>query len=78
MTYAGTTLAGMLCGYPFSFASFEAASATGNVGLSIGLATPAMPSALKVIYIAAMWMARLEFMAVLALVATLVRKVGNR
>lgn len=78
VTYAGTTLAGMLCGYPFSLASFEAASATGNVGLSIGLATPAMPSALKVIFIAAMWMARLEFMAVLALVATLVRKVGNR
>ncbi len=78
VTYTGTALAGMLCGFPFALSSFEAASVTGNVGLSIGLTTPAMPSILKVVYIIAMWMARLEFISVLALVATIVRKVGRK
>jgi len=75
------TLAGCLCGYPFVQAAFEAASVTGNVGLSAGLASAVMPAALKVVYIFNMWAGRLEFIAVLALigfVAAAVRRKGVR
>ena len=75
MTFTLGTLAGMLCGFPFLMSVFEAASVTGNVGLSIGLTTPSMPAFLKVVYIAIMWLARLEFMSILALGAYIVTKV---
>jgi trk system potassium uptake protein TrkH len=68
LTFAIGTLAGVYFGYPLSSAAFESASVTGNVGLSIGVTMPSMPNALKVIYIIIMWVARLEFMSVFALV----------
>ena len=68
LTFAVGTLAGLYFGYPLSSAAFESASVTGNVGLSIGVTMPNMPDALKVIYIIIMWVARLEFMSVFALV----------
>ena len=77
VTFTVGTLAGMLCGYPFGMSAFEAASVTGNVGLSIGLTTPAMPALLKALYVLMMWLARLEFMSILALgvyIATKVKK----
>lgn len=74
-TFSVGTLAGMLAGYPFAMSAFESASVTGNVGLSIGLTSPGMPAFLKVTYIVIMWLARLEFMSVLALGAYCVRKV---
>ena len=63
---AGTML-GTFCGYPLADSAFEAASVTGNVGLSIGLTTAAAPTVLKVYYIAAMYLGRLEFLSVFAL-----------
>jgi len=68
ITFAATSLAGTAAGFPFLDAVFEAASVTGNVGLSIGVTTAAMPAFLKLTDIAVMWMGRLEFMAVIALV----------
>lgn len=65
--FAGGTLVGILCGYPIVDAAFESASAAGNVGLSVGVTSAAMPAVLKVTYIVSMWAGRLEFMAVLAL-----------
>ncbi|TXT49219.1 MAG: trk system potassium uptake protein TrkH [Spirochaetes bacterium] len=53
-------------GFPLLQSMFEAASVTGNVGLSIGVTTAAIPSGLKILYIFNMWAGRLEFMAVLA------------
>jgi trk system potassium uptake protein TrkH len=70
--FALGTLVGSLCGYPILEAAFESASATGNVGLSVGITGAAMPAALKVTYIFTMWAGRLEFMAVLALAGFLV------
>ena len=78
VTFTVGTLAGMLCGYPFGSAAFEAASVTGNVGLSIGVTSASMPAALKVVYIVIMWLARLEFMSVFALVAYVARKVKKK
>ncbi len=49
-------------GYPLLDASFEAASVTGNVGLSIG-DIASMPALLKVYYIFAMYLGRLEFLS---------------
>ncbi len=78
VTFTVGTLAGMLCGYPFAMSVFEAASATGNVGLSIGLTTAATPAALKIVYLIIMWLARLEFMSVLALGAYVRMKVAKK
>jgi trk system potassium uptake protein TrkH len=78
VTFTIGTLAGMLCGYSFGPAAFESASVTGNVGLSIGVATASMPAALKVVYIVIMWLARLEFMSIFALVVYVAKKVKKK
>jgi trk system potassium uptake protein TrkH len=78
VTFTLGTLIGMLCGYPFAEAAFESASVTGNVGLSIGLTSAAMPVVLKIAYIMIMWLARLEFMSILALGVFIATKVKKR
>lgn len=78
VTFTLGTLAGMLCGYSFGSAAFESASVTGNVGLSIGVTTASMPSALKIVYIVIMWLARLEFMSVFALMVYVAKKVKKK
>lgn len=52
---------------------FEAASITGNVGLSAGLTTASIPWVVKVSYIAGMWLGRLEFLSVFVLIGYLTR-----
>ena len=78
LTFTLGTLAGMLCGYPFGLAAFEAASVTGNVGLSAGLTSVSMPAVLKVVYLIIIWLARLEFMSILALGAYFAMKVKKK
>ncbi|MEG1304033.1 MAG: potassium transporter TrkG [Oscillospiraceae bacterium] len=78
VTFSIGTLAGMFAGFPFAMAAFESASVTGNVGLSIGITSATMPSFLKVVYIVIMWLARLEFMSVLALGAYIVGRVKSK
>ena len=75
LTFTLGTLAGMLSGYSFGMAAFESASVTGNVGLSIGVTQPSMPAALKLTYIVIMWIARLEFMSVMAMMVNIAGKV---
>jgi trk system potassium uptake protein TrkH len=65
--FAITTLLGTFYGYPLAESAFEAASVTGNVGLSIGVTGAAAPALLKVQYILAMYLGRLEFLSVFAL-----------
>lgn len=77
-TFTIGTIAGNLCGYPLLDAAFEAASVTGNVGLSIGVTTASMPDILKLMYMIIMWVGRLEFMSVLALGAFVVAGVKRR
>jgi trk system potassium uptake protein TrkH len=72
------TMVGCLSGYPFLEAAFEAASVTGNVGLSVGVTSAAMPVAMKLTYIFNMWAGRLEFMAVLATAGFLAAVVRGR
>ncbi|MEZ0537282.1 TrkH family potassium uptake protein [Caldicellulosiruptoraceae bacterium PP1] len=78
LTFTIGTLAGTMYGYPIKQAMFESASVTGNVGLSAGITLPSMPDGLKVIYIIMMWVARLEFMSVIALVAFLLKETREK
>jgi trk system potassium uptake protein len=48
-------------------AMFEAVSIGSNIGLSIGVVDPAMPTGLQIVYLVMMFLGRLEFVAVLVL-----------
>lgn len=65
--FAITTLMGTFYGYPLADSAFEAASVSGNVGLTIGVTTVSMPAVMKIQYILAMYLGRLEFISVFAL-----------
>lgn len=77
-TFGALTIAGSLCGFPLDQAAFEAASVTGNVGLSSGLTSATMPSLLKVMYIVGMWAGRMEFMTLLVSLGLLVSVVNHK
>ena len=55
----------MLTGYSFSDSLFEAASAQGTVGLSVGVTSADMPALGKAILMFQMWLGRLEIVPVL-------------
>ncbi|MDI6799409.1 MAG: potassium transporter TrkG [Actinomycetota bacterium] len=78
MIYMIATIVGIYYRYPFIESLFDGVSAGSNTGLSCGLTSPAMPATLKVVYIAAMWMGRLEFMAIFGLVGFLVASLRGR
>ncbi|HHY96064.1 MAG TPA: TrkH family potassium uptake protein [Firmicutes bacterium] len=67
LTFAVAATATVAAGYPVGQSLFEAASVTGNVGLTAGVTSPSMPWALKALYVVVMWAGRLEFTAVLVL-----------
>lgn len=73
--FAGGTLLGAYYGYPIADAAFEAASVTGNVGLSVGISATTMPALLKVYYIMSMYLGRLEFLSVFALIGVMAQGV---
>lgn len=66
--FAIGTGVGVYYGYPLADAAFESASVAGNVGLTIGVTSPSMPSVLKIYYIIGMYLGRLEFMSAFALI----------
>jgi len=68
VTFTIGTALGTYYGYPMAESAFESASVTGNVGLSIGITTVGMPAAMKIYYIIAMYLGRLEFLSVFALI----------
>lgn len=78
MIYTIATVVGIYYGYPLVEALFDAVSASSNTGLSCGVTSPFMPNLMKVVYIAAMWMGRLEFMAIFGLVGFVVATVRGR
>ncbi|MGL4735916.1 MAG: TrkH family potassium uptake protein [Cellulosilyticaceae bacterium] len=77
LTFLVGVTATVMCGYGLEEAIFESASVTGNVGLTIGVTSPAMPDGLKVVYIVMMWAARLEFISAFALVWKFVSEVKD-
>ncbi|WP_032123326.1 TrkH family potassium uptake protein [Clostridium amazonitimonense] len=73
----GTAL-GSYYGYSVSSSAYEAASAVGNVGLSIGVTSTDMPSVMKIYYIVAMYLGRLEFLSVFALIGFVFGGIKNK
>ncbi len=71
--YLGGGVIGSLYGYPFIDALFESGSAGATVGLSSGVTSPDMPTGLKAYFMFVMWIGRLEFIAVFALIGFIVR-----
>ncbi len=78
--YAFTFISGGLIGAAYGYnageALFESISAAANVGLSTGITSATMPTGLKIVYMVQMWAGRLEFVAVLALIAQVFLAIG--
>ncbi|MFC1768011.1 TrkH family potassium uptake protein, partial [Candidatus Margulisiibacteriota bacterium] len=72
ITYVIGTIVGMIYGFSLYESLFESVSAAANVGLSCGITSPSMPTVMKVVYIIQMWVGRLEFMSIFALIGLIV------
>ena len=57
---------------------FESVSVGSNIGISIGVVSPEMPRGLMAVYIVQMWLGRLEFVAIFALVGYLLSLARGR
>ncbi len=69
VTYLLGTVAALAYGrYDLTEALFEAVSVGSNIGVSIGVVDPLMPQGLMAVYTVMMWLGRLEFVAVFALI----------
>lgn len=64
-----------LSGYSMLESAFEVASVSGNVGLSIGITQASMPAYLKLYYILAMYLGRLEFISIFVLIGMFIKGV---
>jgi trk system potassium uptake protein len=79
VTYlAGAAIALAYGRWEFTEALFESVSAAGNVGLSVGIVSPEMPTLLQLTFMLQMWLGRLEFVAAIALAGYLVTLVRGR
>ena len=76
--YLVGTGVGIAYGYPLQDALFESVSAGATVGLSAGITDPAMPVVLQIVYMSEMWLGRLEFVAVFALIGTVWSSIRGR
>jgi len=73
--FAGGVILSTAYGYPMAESAFEVASVSGNVGLSLGIIGTTMPTAMKWYYMMAMYLGRLEFISVLALIGLMFKGV---
>lgn len=66
--YAIGAIAGVAYGFDALPAIFDSVSAASNTGLSLGVSGVGMPKGLEIIYIFEMWLGRLEFIAIFAMI----------
>lgn len=79
VTYLVGALVGLLYGeFDITATLFESVSVGSNIGLSVGVTSPEMPRALMAVYVIQMWLGRLEYVAVFALVGYLASIVRGR
>ncbi|MCD6373504.1 MAG: TrkH family potassium uptake protein [Thermococcus sp.] len=64
----GTVYISLRLAAPLVDSFFEAASAQGNVGLSVGITSPALPPDVKILLILHMWIGRLEIFSTLVFI----------
>ena len=76
--FLGGAVVGVYYGFPFEQALFDSTSASVNGGMSVGVISPDNPAPMKLVNIGQMWLGRLEFMAVFALVGYGVALVKGR
>jgi trk system potassium uptake protein len=73
ITYiVGAVVALAYGGFDITETLFESVSVGSNIGISIGVVSPEMPRGLMTVYILQMWLGRLEYVAVFALLGYLV------
>ena len=70
--FLGGAVVGVFYGFPFEQALFDSTSASVNGGMSVGVVAPSNPLVMKLMNIVQMWLGRLEFMAVFALIGYVV------
>ncbi|MFA9429795.1 TrkH family potassium uptake protein [Egicoccus sp. AB-alg2] len=79
VTYLVGAMIGLAYGeYDITQTLFESVSAASNIGLSIGVTDPGMPRGLMAVYLVQMWLGRLEFVAVFAMLGYLVSLARGR
>ncbi|GGI08937.1 TrkH family potassium uptake protein [Egicoccus halophilus] len=79
VTYLAGAMIGLAYGsYDITQTLFESVSAASNIGLSIGVTDPGMPRGLMAVYLVQMWLGRLEFVAVFAMLGYLVSLARGR
>lgn len=79
VTYLIGAMVGMAYGeFDITQTLFESVSVGSNIGISIGVVSPDMPRGLMAIYVAQMWLGRLEYVAVFALLGYLVSLARGR
>ena len=79
VTYLIGAMVGLTYGdYDITQTLFESVSAAANMGLSIGVTAPDMPRGLMVVYLIQMWLGRLEFVAVFAMLGYFVSLARGR
>lgn len=78
LSYVLGTVAGVAYGYPLQSAMFESVAAASNAGMGIGVTSTSMPVGLKIVYMIQMWVGRLEFIALFALIAGVVASMAPR
>jgi len=74
-TYVIGGIVGIAYGYEAIPATFESVAATSNNGLSAGIVSPGAPTGIKILYIVQMWMGRLEFLTLLAVLFSFVASI---
>lgn len=75
--FSVNVLIGTFCGYSLADSAFEAASVSGNVGLSIGVTSDNMPQIMKIQYILSMYLGRFEFVSAFALFGNIGGRIGK-
>lgn len=78
VTYTIGALVGIAHGFDATQAIFESIAVTSNGGIVAGIIAPGMPWTLELFYIFQMWVGRLEFITLLALIVQLVVSVIPR
>lgn len=78
ITYSVGALVGIAHGYEASQAIMESVSMTSNGGIITGIVTPGMSPFLEAFYIFQMWAGRLEFVALLAVLAEIIASLAPR